>query len=581
MKTNPFILYSRRSAFSMLSTFSALLIFCGAVMTGCNKDFETKISDKEYSDSVSIAFGNPKVILLIVDGARGTSVRDARTPVLTSMLPASIYSWNSVADEENPQEGTNWADMLTGVKKDKHGVIGNDFTANKFENYPLIFSRIKKARPNTRIVSYASSALFKEKLSKDVDLSEVPGTDAGVKTALVNALKTDTASFLVGQFKEVNQAGATSGYDVSKAGYKDAIVKFDTQVGEVLAAMKSRPGYATENWLVVVVSNNGGDYPTPPELDDKTVFSNSKVNTFTIIHNPKYKTRFIGKPYLGNKYNGRGVRIYGQNVKAEVTNSGDFNFGDTTQFTLEIKVKKNIGPNNNYRFYYPSILGKRPEWSSGGPTVGWVVFIEDNFWMFNLRGIKSSGTSQVRGGDLSNGNWNTLGVVCVNRDGKRFVRTFTDGNFNNEMEITSFGSLNNNSPLTLGYIPGNGHREPDATLTDIRIWRKALPDTIVKKFACDTDVSEDHPYYGFLLGYWPATDGSGGQLADLGYSGNNFILKGNYEWSNFSDLICAPSASNISALVPRNMDVATQLLSWFKIPTQESWNLNGRVWLDQ
>lgn len=570
MKTNKFKLYL------------TLAISCFVTLAGCHKDFETKISDKAYNDSVTLAFGNPKVVLLVVDGARGLSVRDARTPVLTSMLTKSIYSWTSLSDEDNQEKGTNWADLLTGVKKDKHGVIGDNFANNAFDDYPLVFSRIKKAKPNSKIVSFASSAEFDENLTTDVDLSETAGTDDAVKAAVVNSLNTDTASLIVGQFKDVNTAGAAYGYDVSKAEYKSAIVKFDTEVGEILTALKARPNYASENWLVVVVSSTGGTYPVPVAQDDKTVFSNPKVNTFTIIHNPKYKPRFIEKPYLGNIFTAKGLRFYGKDnaVKATTDNAGDFNFGDTVQFTIELKVKKNAGPDNNYRFYYPSLLGKREGWYSDNRGVGWTLFLDDNKWQFNIRGA-SSDSKEISGGILSRGNWNSVAVVCVMREGKRYIRTFTDGIFNNEMEITETGNINNIYGLTLGLMNGDGRREPDVVLSDVRIWKKALTDETISQFACDTEVNEDHPYYDYLIGYWPCTDGSGNQLIDYGASGSNFVLQGDYEWSTFNDLICGPDAATLNSLVPRNIDISTQLLSWFRIPTQESWNLEGRVWLDQ
>src|SRR5690606_33787939 len=130
--------------------------------------------------------------------------------------------------------------------------------------------------------------------------------------------------------------------------------------------------------------------------------------------------------------------------KAQVV-AGDnsvYNLG-SGEFTIELKVKKNIGPNNNYKFYYPAILGKRPEWSSGWPSNGWVVFLEDDYWMFNARG--TSGGEQVRGDRLSDATWNSIAVVGVIRDAKRYVRTFTNGNFNTERDITGWGSIENSA----------------------------------------------------------------------------------------------------------------------------------------
>jgi len=570
MKQNQFKLYP------------ALLIALFMVITGCNKDFEREIPDKTYTDSVSIAFGNPKVLLLIADGARGISVRDARTPVISSLLRNSIYSWNSLADDENPESGTNWTDLLTGVKASKHGVIGNDFSKSQFQDYPLIFSRIKAAKPNAKIVSFASSSMFSEKLNTGVDVSETPGNDEGVKTGIVNSLKTDTASFIVGQFKEIGVAGAEHGYDVSKPQYKAAIQRFDTEVGEMLEALKSRPNYANESWLVVIVSNNGGAYQIPVEQDDKTVFSNPKVNTFTIIYNPKYSVRILNKPFLGNKYNGVGVRLHGNvndGVRATALNSELFNFGDKTPFSVELKLKKNPGPNGNYRYSWPSVIGKRPQWAGGWPTKGWVIYLENNNWHLNIRTDKVA--DQVLGGSISDGNWNTLAFVRSNEGGRIIITTYTDGKENNKRDVTDWGDFDSNEPLTLGVLAGDGHGIMDGTVSDVRIWKVALPASVISQFSCDTEIDENHPFFDYLLGYWPCTDGSGNVFKDKGAAGSDFKIQGDYEWAKFSDLMCAPSASDFGATVPRNMDMTTQLLSWLRIPVQESWKLDGRVWLDQ
>lgn len=570
MKQNQFKLYP------------ALLLALFMVMTGCNKDFEREIPDKNYTDSVSIAFGNPKVLLLIADGARGISVRDARTPVISSLLRNSIYSWNSLADDENPESGTNWTDLLTGVKASKHGVVGNDFSKSQFQDYPLIFSRIKAAKPNAKIVSFASTPMFSEKLTADVDVSETPGNDEGVKTGIVNSLKTDTASFIVGQFKEIEVAGAEHGYDVSKPQYKAAIQRFDTEVGEMLEALKSRPNYISESWLVVIVSNNGGTYQIPVEQDDKTVFSNPKVNTFTIIYNPKYSVRILNKPFLGNKYNGVGIRLHGNvndGVRATALNSELFNFGDKTPFSVELKLKKNPGPNGNYRYYWPSVIGKRPQWAGGWPTKGWVIYLENNNWHLNIRTDKVA--DQVGGGSISDGNWNSLAFVRSNEGGRIMITTYTDGKENNKRDVTDWGDFDSNEPLTLGVLAGEGHGIMDGIVSDVRIWKVALPAAVVAQFSCDTEIDENHPFFDYLLGYWPCTDGSGNVFKDKGAAGSDFKIQGNFEWAKFSDLMCAPSSSDFGATVPRNIDMTTQLLSWLRIPVQESWKLDGRVWLDQ
>lgn len=569
--------YKRKSGYILPLFF--LMISAG--VWSCKQEFEKTIPDIEANDSVNVVFGKPKVLYLIVDGARGTSVQQAQTTHISSLLNTAIYSWFGVSDEEASENGANWASMITGVGREKHGVINNDFSQNNFQTFPTVFQRVADASNGYSSKVFTSSALFEQYLAEGAE-GERLTDDAAVKAAVIKSIREDSTTMIVGQFSAIDKAGAQEGYDISVAAYRDAILQFDETVGEMMAALESRPTYKEENWLVIIASNKGGAFEIPDEENDNTIFSNPKANTFLVYYSPKYRSRFIAKPYLGSRYQGSFLRFQG-NLHGELTgeNNDVYNLGGPTEaFTIELKVKKNIGPNNNYKFYYPSLLGKRPEWSSGWPSVGWVVFLEDNFWMFNARG--TSGAEQVRGGTLGDATWNSIAVVGVIRDNKRFVRTFTNGRFNNERDITDWGNLNNAALLKLGYINGNGHREPDAYISDVRIWKAALPDDVISQYACGTSIDEQHPYYDYLAGYWPVVGSEGDMIMDEGPLGSHLALKdGTPSWDNLNEFLCAPSASDLGSLVPRNQDIPAQIISWLKIPRQESWQLDGRVWLDQ
>lgn len=549
------------------------------LLMACNKGFDRLIPENDYSDSTSVAFGNPKVLYVIVDGARGESVRDARTPNISSLLSKSIYTWVSLSDVTTSESGTNWADMLTGVQKSKHNIDGNNFAQNNLATFPVIYKRIKEYTTNSSLKVFSPSSTFINNLTEGADVKEVVADDKAVVQKAVASLAEEPITLVTAHFTSVDAAGAKDGYDLSVPAYKDAIFAFDNYLGEMLTALRNRPNYAQENWMVVVASSRGGAYTIPAENNDNTVFSNPEVNTFTIMYSSRYKTRFIGKPYLGNKYQGEFVRFNGQR-KAQVT-AGDnevYNLG-TGEFTVELKVKKNPGPNNNYKFYYPSILGKRDQWSSGWPGNGWVIFLEDNYWMFNAKG--PGGGEQVKGATLGDATWNSVAVVGVIRDNKRYVRTFTNGRFNNERDISGWGNLDNSALLTMGYLNGNGHGEPDAYVSDVRIWKAALPDTVVARFACDTYVDPGHPYYTYLAGYWPVVGNNSDTILDEGPLGSHMTITGDVTWDRMSEFLCAPSLDNLASLVPRNVDIAAQIFTWLKVPRQESWQIDGRVWLDQ
>ena len=68
---------------------------------------------------------------------------------------------------------------------------------------------------------------------------------------------------------------------------------------------------------------------------------------------------------------------------------------------------------------------------------------------------------------------------------------------------------------------------------------------------------------------------------DVGPQALDFQLKGDYKWEDFNDLICSPPTESLAALVPQTADIPAQIINWFKIASKQSWNLDGRVWIDQ
>lgn len=554
-----------------LSVWSVLAIL---LTSSCQQEFEKTIPDKMHNDSVDVTYGKPKVLYIIADGIRGQSIQAIEVPNINGLLNHAIYSWVSLADEQATQPGTNWASLFTGVAKEKHGVIDNDFSTNNFDTYPLIYERIKQADSTTNIRVFTTSSVFKDNLTTDTDESQLVADDDAVKSAVVTALQAENVGFITAHFSNPDKVGSAVGYDVSKPAYREALVTFDAAVGDMLNALKERPTYQEENWLIVVTSSIGGEYPLSE--NDNTVFSNPVANTFTIFSASRYNRRFVSKPFIGNRFQGDFARFQGQHhAVLEMGDNTVYNL-DTGAFTIELKVKKNKAIKN----IYPSVLGKRPEWSSGWASNGWVVFLENDYWMFNARGTGNG--NQVKGGTLADASWSSVAVVGVVRDGERFVRTYTNGAFNTEASIQGWGNLDTNAPLKIGYINGNGHGEPDVYVADVRIWKAALPDDVIARYACEIGVDENHPYYDYLAGYWPVANDTDGTVRDEGPFGNHLTMTSDdFSYDRLNEYLCAPTTADLGSQVPRTFDVPTQIYTWLKISRQENWQLDGRTWLDQ
>lgn len=553
-------------------------------LASCKEEFSKVLPDTGEDDAENVVFGQPKVLLLVVDGARGESVKQANIPNINKLIPQSILSWNSLSEENAKGITANWTDILTGVSYKKHGVIDNDFSSNKLESYPLVFDRILNHQATSKLKLVSPDAAFVANYGKTSQGEQV-SNDQEVTSKLIASLQDDQdITMLTGHFTNINTQGQSAGYDNSFPAYKAAIESFDTQVGEILKALSDRSSYAEENWLVIITSSQGGKFEIPPAQNDNTVFSVPDLNTFTLMYSPKYTEKFIGKPYLGNKLVGDFMRF--NETKYARLDSGDnsiYNFG-LSDFTIEFKIKKNKGSNNNYQFSYPSLIGKRPTWQSGWDREeanGWVVHLSGNSWIFNARG--ETGFGEIKANTaLNNATWNTITVVRTLVDNVRKIRLYTNGNLSTESDITGWGSLDSDSKFTIGYLSNKDNWRSDAYISDVKAWKVALPTEVVKEYGCEIGISPNHPYFDYLAGYWPIFSAEGDMLIDEGPFGSHLKLgEANYTFTTLNDFICAPSVAELGSQVPRTIDISAQIISWLKVPRQLNWQLDGRVWLDK
>ncbi len=550
----------------------------------CNKDAVATRNFPEGKDTIT-KDPQPKVLYIIVDGGRGESVNKVAPPNLTALKANSIYSWNSLTDTLGVQ-AASWADMLTGVGKDRHGVRSNDFAGNNLSAFPSFTRLVKDRLPGYPVHFYSANPLLPAHLSAGADKAVAFGNDdAAVKTAVLNALSADTAGLIIANFGGVNAAGAAFGYDASIPQYREAIMAFDKHLGDIMLKLRARKGFADEKWLVVVASSMGGDYPVDPEMNDNSVFSKPLFNTFTIVYSPTFKPLFLDRPFNGTKFSGSTVRLFGKDDAIFGTVPGaidEYNFGDTTSFTVELNIKVNQRPDGSYNYRYPSVLGKRESFSRGVP--GWVMFLENNFWQVNF-GQVGKGNVQARGGVIGDGKWHNIAVSVLNRNGKRYARTYTDGRFGEEKDITGQGNINSPAPLTIGHLPGSDNIPADVYMAEVRIFKAVLGDAVIAQDAAAIRVRDDHPFRDFLLGYWPATDGAGAVFKDRSLLEYDFKLQGSpsgtYLWEPFSTVLNPPVSSNLSSLVPAGKDLPLLLLTWLNIIPDPAWQLEGQVWITE
>lgn len=214
----------------------------------------------------------PKKALYIgVDGTRFDALQAAETPNLKALIKEGIYADNCLILGERYQKndtisGPGWSTILCGVWADKHGVQDNTFKGRNYEKYPHFFARLKEQQPTARTVSLITWAPIEDFIVSQADVHEkyedkdkdYAKCDVNCAAEAVKQLADPSLTCAFVYFGQIDEAGHKHGFHPTVKPYTQAINNVDKHVGEVVAAMKARPTFADEDWLVVVTSDHGG-----------------------------------------------------------------------------------------------------------------------------------------------------------------------------------------------------------------------------------------------------------------------------------------------------------------------------------
>jgi predicted AlkP superfamily pyrophosphatase or phosphodiesterase len=245
----------------------------------------------------------PKVLLIGLDGIHVGVLATTATPNIDSLAAAGAFS--DAAQTLVPTwSGPGWSSMLIGARTDKHLVTSNNFTGHNYAEYPDFLTRLEQIDPayNTFAVldwpPMATTAEGGPMISDAVDVRLFfDGSEVGYRTAdslsvaaavehLVSG-DPDAAFVYIGDVDEVAHATTTHGPE-----YKAALEHADVYVGMLAAALRSRPSYDDEDWLILISTDHGrddrgghgGDSP-----DERTIFylaSGPSVAQGTITETP-------------------------------------------------------------------------------------------------------------------------------------------------------------------------------------------------------------------------------------------------------------------------------------------------------
>ena len=213
-----------------------------------------------------------KVVVIGIDGALLSKIQAFNTPALKSLISSGSAGRTTLyANPFAPTlSGPGWATNATGVWPDKHKVTSNSWgTGTNLTRYPDFLTRLERARPELSTYAIADwtplttnsagQAIFSDevqrKVTYDGDALGWAAADARIATEAAAYLKNTgpDASFVY--FGNVDIAGHSCG--AAGACYRKALEETDRHVGSLVAAIKSRTAYATEDWTILVTADHG------------------------------------------------------------------------------------------------------------------------------------------------------------------------------------------------------------------------------------------------------------------------------------------------------------------------------------
>jgi hypothetical protein len=501
---------------------------------------------------------NRKLLILSADGCRPDALLKAAAPNLRALADSGLYTWWALSRPPT-KSGPCWSSIFTGVWNDKHGVTDNTFANARFDQYPLLFTRLKNAYPSF----YSGWFVYWPNLGTDLphgaDVVAGDWSDANTLQRAINFLGEEQADALFVHFGAVDAAGHTSGFDPESPDYINAIQVVDGQVGQVISAMKSRPDFSSEHWLVIALTDHGG-YTTHHggtmigEMRTFFIISGDEVPRGEIPHD------WINKSFLIPPY---GLRLNGSGDYVAIPDRADYHFGSGQDFTVELCIRT-AGWSGT-----PVLFADKDMGNKKNPGFAFVL-IDEGKWQINV----ADGTNEkdVSGPIIADDHWHHLTAVFRRNS---MLTLFQDGIKTGAVDISGIGSVDTPYGFVLGqdgtssrttFVPGS--------INEVRVWKTALTDSQVQSWIF-TPVTPEHPGYSFLLGYWKMDDGQGTLIKDSGQPANDGAFTGtNPEWI-FPDETVEILAFD-SCQTAKAVDLTVTALAHFGIGIKPEWNLDGR-----
>ena len=224
------------------------------------------------SPSTLQAEKNKYVLAIGIDGMRTDALDVAKTPNIDKLIEnGSASSTAQILGtryrKNDTISGPGWTSFLTGVWADRHGVHDNDFKGHKIDQFPHFFSLLKQQFPEYKTASYVDWHPIDRFIVSGADIRvayKASGADGyaiydqRIATQVSKALARNDVRTTMVYFGAVDETGHKYGFHPANPQYVQSIETVDRHVGTLMSAIGSRSSYDSEDWLILISSDHGG-----------------------------------------------------------------------------------------------------------------------------------------------------------------------------------------------------------------------------------------------------------------------------------------------------------------------------------
>jgi hypothetical protein len=497
-----------------------------------------------------------KLLILGIDGCRPDALLESDAPNLKALAQSGTYTWYALSRPPT-KSGPCWSSIFTGVWNDRHGVTDNTFANQRFDQYPMLFRRLNDAYPSFSSGWFVYWPGLNDGMPHAAKVSAGDWSDGNTLDRAKSMLADGDPDALFVQFGAIDAVGHGSGFDPESLEYRAAIERVDGLVGEVLAAMRSRPDASGETWRIIALSDHGGyaQHHGGSTIDEMRTFfivAGEGVPQKQIAH--EWAQRTLPVPLSALALGGDGC--------VAIPDLPELRFGSGQDFTVELCV------NTSGWSGQPALLANKDLRDDRNPGFAFVL-IDEGKWRVNA----ADGTKRrnLSGPVIADGLWHHLAVVFERRGSLRLVQ---DGILTGSLDITDLGSLDTSLGLCIGQDGRRGL--PDfapVRVSEVRMWKAALTGPVLRGWMFRS-ATPDHPNWDALAGYWRMDDGEGTRITDAGPAGAHGEVIGNDpRWIRHDAFVEVLDFD--SCRTAKTVDLAVTALAHFGVDIRPEWNLDG------